>query len=147
MARAERETREMLKIGISDFGRKRRILLAIYAANITFQLLTGFSCQKKNTISNCFLISYILQWKKKKGEGKKTYISIMKNIRPMENTAAWQFNKIFTNVNTLQPSPQTCNSMKICINVLKICRKVLQSIIGYLGIGKIRLAILIVATP
>jgi len=54
MARAERETGEMLKIGLSGFGRKRRILLAIYAANITFRLLTVFSCQKKITISNYF---------------------------------------------------------------------------------------------
>lgn len=54
MAGAEKETGEMLKIGLSDFGRKRRILLAVYATNITFRLLTVFSCQKKITISNCF---------------------------------------------------------------------------------------------
>lgn len=71
----ERETGEMLKIGLSDFGRKWRILLAIYAANITFRLLTVFSCQKKITISNCF--SALTFYNGEKEESKQTYISIM----------------------------------------------------------------------
>lgn len=104
-ARAERETGEMLKVGLSDFGRKRRILLAIYVTNITFQLLTVFSCQKKITISNCFSALTFYN-REKRGKHANLHLHYVKYY-VVQNTVAFQFNKIFVSVNNLQHSAKT----------------------------------------